>query len=363
MPDHTLLLFYVPPDKEVLSDIWLLPPPYEQVVPFREHDARYAYSDPRWSPDGQWITYVRTSVTQPISSLWISRPDQSLARQIGVDMQRGPLPPGIPAIAPSGWSLDGQEILLSLGDDLYSLNIETGQKELLDFSPGLVSVGLPPASAYSRKFNAKTNQFLLIVYPRPDDDQHVFLVTAPGQFDQMTLLNPPGDYSPVGAGGFGFLPSEVALSPDGRFLLVADYEEHSVQERLWLVDVAKKEWRLVVSRPGHYLPNRVAWSRDQSWVAWWIEGYMGLVVVFLDTTSWEIVREYHSSDLSLRSQTIGWTTDAQGQAGFGILEKTAGRGIVLLKPEGNEKDDLELISYDQLAQQLPFEPEAWAWQP
>lgn len=376
-PNKNLLLEYNPLGAEAKSDIWLLPPPYQKAQPFRTHDVDYAYCCPVWSPNGQWMAYVRTSVTQPISSLWISQLDQNLAHQIGDEMQRilvrpgAQTTPGIQTIVPVGWSRDGKNVIVVKGDEekIYAVNVETGKKTALDFLPSLASLGVQPIANPSHfvQFNSKTDQFLLYGDTK-QDGRLVFLITRLGQLDHMALLTPPEDYSSVGQGGLPFVQSEVSLSPDGRFLLVADYERHQVQERLWRVDLELKKWDVVFSQPANYLPNSVSWSPDQQWIAWWSQWDTGIAVFFIDTLSWKLTREYVVLDTRPGSKAIGWTTDAQGKAGFAILENRPGRGIIVLKSDGSEADDWLLIDADQLIQQLPFNvyerwATEWMWQP
>ncbi len=369
MPEHTLLLAYNPPGKEVLSDVWLLRPPYQQVVPFREHDTSYAYCCPVWSPTGQQFAYVRTSVTTSVSSLWVSQFSESTPFQVGTEIQRGSLPSGLQAITPLGWSSDNNKTLFFKGDELYIIDVQTGENELIDFSSGLSSAVTVPL--HFVQYNPTADE--IVMYGQDKKTARLVLfIEAIRDLGHVVALNPPDDYSPVGQGGFDFLPAEVSLSPDGHFFLASDFERHSVKERLWLIDVVNNEWKLLISRPAEYLPNSVAWSSDQRWAAWWrmdkdLQGNYSVFITFLDTASWNITRDYKFSGTPsfVRDGIIGWTTDSQGNSAFAILENKPGRGIVLLKPDGSENDDLELVGYDQLAQQLPFKPEdaEWVWQP
>ncbi len=293
----------------------------------------------------------------------MSRLDGSDSRQIADETTEG--------LLPLGWTTNGQATLFFNGDKLYLADIKSGNSSTIDLLPDLASLGIETTSMDSQliRFYPDTNQLLL--YGRKDD-QFVFVVANLETLDKLVLVTPPDDYTPVGLGGFAFLPTEVSLSPDGHLLLVADYERHTAKERLWLVDVVNNEWRLVISRPAEYLPNSVAWSSDQRWATWWsmdkdLQGNYSVFITFLDTASWNITRDYNFSGTPsfVRDGIIGWTTDSQGNSGFAILENKPGRGIVLLKPDGSENDDLELVGYDQLAQQLPFKPEdaEWVWQP
>ncbi|MEO6063469.1 MAG: hypothetical protein ABIQ99_16170, partial [Thermoflexales bacterium] len=50
-------------------------------------DTEYSHAGMTWSPDGRWISFVRTNLRtiNPIPEVWLIRPDGSGARSVARD--------------------------------------------------------------------------------------------------------------------------------------------------------------------------------------------------------------------------------------------------------------------------------------
>jgi Tol biopolymer transport system component len=76
--------------------------------PKRISDINAQESDPAWSPDGEWIAYIKRTPGTPVQNLWVMHPDgtgrQALTKQSGR------------AFTPS-WSPDSTRIVFSMNRD------------------------------------------------------------------------------------------------------------------------------------------------------------------------------------------------------------------------------------------------------
>ncbi len=367
--DRVLAFAYFPPERERLSDIWLLPPPYERPRPLRQHDETYAYCCPVCSPDGDWLAYVRTRIADSVSSLWVVKPDGSGARQVGPEMERGPMRPGVPAIYPFGWSPDGARIYLFLGDEILAAGVLTGEVETLELHSG-------EFVEYNQTSGNVVLQQVDIVYGEPlvdgappviDRELYTYRLVNLAHPDRVVDLPAPSPYSPVGGGGLPFRRSEVSLSPGGRYLAIAGYDRKLVQERLWIVDVASKSWTLAISRDIEWIPDAITWSPRQDQMSWWTvskdtRANYYLLIYFVDTSTWEITDKFSSETPKMVPAALGWVPGLSGECYFGVLVPQD--GILLLRP--SDDTPLRLIEYNELAGQLPFSPDDaqdWTWQP
>ncbi len=366
---RTLLLMYQPIAEAWLSDIWLVIPDSQSIVPFRTHNANVAYCCGRWSPNGQQIAYVQTSIDDSASSLWISRADGSGNHQVGLAERRESSPeesllPGVQIIYPWGWTADGSQLVLSFGDDVNAMDSETGKLRQLDIASVLsgLDIEVVTASAHFAAYVPATNE--LVLYGKREN-RFVFAIWSMESDDHGSLITPPADYMPVHDPG-----REVALSPDGRYVALTDYDRTTVQERLWILDRERDSWRLAISRPAAYLPDTVQWSDDQKWIAWSysdrdLQVQFPLYVAFYNVELGSLASEFAASDNTtfVPNTIVGWTTSATGKAAFAILE-SPGRGLILLDPNGNAPSIV--MSNAKLEALLPFAPETmttWAWQP
>ena len=364
--DQRLLVGYFQPSVAYLSEIWLLQSPYKSLHPFIRPDEDFSFCCPEWSPDGNWIAFIRSNVETVSSSLWISQLDGSSQRQVVPEIYPvGPShPPGMPTFFLYGWSADAQALYYLVDDTAYSVNIANGVTQPVEVPQILKDIGINKPTLYYRQYLPGQN---ILLSSGEVNNELTFLIAPLLDLPNLKRLEAPIGFSPIPNYSFDW---DAKLSHNGEFLVVPDFEESSQTERLWVADTNNETWTLAISQPISYLPNRVSWSTDDQWIAWWRvrrrpEGYYKLILNFVSTHNWKITRryEFQSEEPFMKPLIVGWVP---GKEALAILIPDPGMGIWLLDPRGDETTDSLLIDYETLLQQLPFDPLAadqWLWQP
>ena len=158
----------------------------------RETQLSSGYSDrsPLWSPDGEWIAFLR----QEESRIYLLRPDGSDLQAIG---------PAESLLQPADWSADGKN-LLCWGQDPDSstrtgyLNLETGL---------FTELALPGQNPYHPHLSPDGNWLVYVAERIPGRMANgVYLARSDGSQARLLMQL---DYWPVG---------NIGWSPDGRWL-------------------------------------------------------------------------------------------------------------------------------------------------
>jgi Tol biopolymer transport system component len=341
------------------TEIWTTTYPFNTVQTlFR--DETYSYGKAVWSHDGEWIAFSKTALgcPSPSSSVWISRPDGTEARQVTESIE-GKINPNtedctgtlLHPAAPLAWSEDGSSLAI-WGSHILSL--ETG--EVQEFYPKdvLAAAGLDSEYVHDhllwRSFSPRGNRALLQTIDI--DTPPILLWTNLEDPDAAFILHPPSEFM----GRYMGLERGLAWSPYGQYLLVADQVDD--MNYLWMVDVESDEWWIVAESP--IITNRdkrqaISWSLDGEWAAWWgwvaYSGTKVFTIDFLSTDSWEAVQKV-SFEIHRRSHIGDWITTSYGEPRFVVWRNEPQGGIYLMDPSGM-KDDEMLIPYEILANQIP----------
>ena len=268
------------------TEIWTTSHPFDLIQPLFK-DEEYSLGMAIWSHDGEWIAFSKTALgcPTPSSSIWISRPDGSEARQVTNPIE-GKINPNtedctgtlLHPAAPLAWSDDDSSMAIRMYGP-HILDLETG--EVQEFFPKdiLEADGLDSEYAHDflgwRYFSPRGNRALLMTIDI--DNSPVLLWTSLEDPDNTFILHPPSEFE----GQYLGRADGLAWSPYGKTILVADQANDT--NYLWMVNVESDEWQIVAESP--IITNRdkrqaISWSLDGEWVAWWgrIESLKMLIV-------------------------------------------------------------------------------------
>jgi Tol biopolymer transport system component len=343
------------------TEIWTTTYPFNNVQPlFR--DETYSYGMAIWSHDGEWIAYSKTALGCPTtsSSIWISRPDGSEARQV-TDSIEGKINPNtedctgtlLHPAAPLAWSEDGSGLAIRMYGP-HILSLETGEVQEIYPKDVLEADGLDSEYAHDflgwQSFSPQGNRALLITIDI--DSSPILLWTSLEDPDATFILHPPSEFNGLYLGR----SDGLAWSPDGKTILVADQANDT--NYLWMVNVESDEWWIVAESPiitNSDKRQALSWSLDGAWVAWWgwvaYSGTNNFAIDFISTDSWESVHKI-SFEINRRGHIGDWITTAHGEPRFVVWRNEPLGGIYLIDPNGMIDDEV-LVTYEIIANQIP----------
>lgn len=363
------LLFRV--ENTVSEEVWITTYPFSNVRPLLREDG-FLYGQPIWSYDGQWLAFARTAAGCPASesSIWVSRGDGSEARQVSESVQ-GKINPNtgdcsqtlIYPASPRAWSADSKWLAVDMFGP-HILSIETGQSIPIYPKADLELAGLTSDFVVSHlswnSFAPDGHRALLVTFDEAaSEDSPTIPILIWTTFDKPStaqVLKPPPEFTFA----YPVTGKSNAWSPDGRFLLVADRTDND--NRLWKITVDTDQWEIIASRP--FMPtvtkadefSNVSWSPDGQWIAWWSRTSFSkeaeYEILFLDSESWSTVRNVATLSIKSGGKLGDWVVTAPGESRFTIWDNRSGAGLFLLNPL-SEEDDLLLIEYDFLVEQMP----------
>jgi hypothetical protein len=385
VPDFgSIVIDNTPPTGESLSDLWIIRPPYDHPAPLRQHTEEYDFCCGIWSPDGEHLAYIRTSLTNPASTVRVWSPGENTDQQVGGTYSAVGLPRGIRSIALFGWSSDGDFIFIYSKRFLYSLPFPDGATQRIDLGSSLPSnwAAMDDLPAYTADYAQATSGIVFwratpgtwvtepsgIGYLTEGTVHFAYLSIAdPSNPSVLFLLDPPAEYFPVeppySLRSVRGMMAGTSVSPDGKAILFAGRDTDFPTERLWLWDAVSNNWRILLQRQVKLIQDQVSWSPDGRWAAWWAAGTFGYKITFLDSRNWQVSRTLDRLE-SPDSPILGWTRNAVGLPHFAVLDSET--GLTLYDPDGQIQSDIVLVPITTVTEGLPFAPyetEAWSWQP
>ncbi|MCH7662757.1 MAG: PD40 domain-containing protein [Chloroflexi bacterium] len=254
---------------------------------------------PRWSPDGRFLSYLYFDSETDQVNIWI------------LDIQAGP--PGRPVTQGGiggfpllSWSPDNHYLLFwgTPKDDptanvILRLDVNSGQIDTL--------------TADYTKWNA---------YPAwsPDGSRIAFVTNRPGDLPDTTndiwLINAGGS-SPVilvQASEPGWDESKPAWSPDGGQVAffrypspVADRSAHTLSQGLWAINVDAGIERLIHEFENAEFSQAPVWSPDGSWIAFTIGQFDQIDVWLVPAAGGQAV---NISNLPGEEGSLAWSPDS-----------------------------------------------------
>jgi hypothetical protein len=235
--------------RQVPNEIWLSSAPFEEARPLLQ-DPAIDYNLPEWSPDGEWVAYVRADLINDKNltgeeSIWIMRPDGSDQKELGV-----PLPTVIEewgngcdlmskVESPLLWSPDGKRIVfmhrdarLSRPYRYYVVDVATGQMQTI------VSQNRKSApvwvSEHELALVGDANEIQLITVSETKENLGYIISPPPGIPDEWIFTL-----------SFGFRYAEV----ESRRLIGSFYQEGTWDSVLpkfqseWEIDLNTRQWQ------------------------------------------------------------------------------------------------------------------------
>jgi Tol biopolymer transport system component len=211
-------------------EIYLVNADGSRLIQLTDNDASDNY--PQWSPDGRKIAYVLDFSRN--ARLYVSAPTGSEGHILAPDIE---------ITSDIVWSPTGKTIVFRSGDDLYAVDIESGETQNLtkgaNFAPGLPSfspdgskmvlhVGLPQETPSHRMFTANADGTGLtelsfsqgdISRPiwHPSKDKILFEGFIEGEGNDVYVADLDGSISSLGI-SHEYRPSLVNWSPDGTMI-------------------------------------------------------------------------------------------------------------------------------------------------
>jgi Tol biopolymer transport system component len=239
-PDESRLVFLS--DNGGHANVWSAQVADGEMRPVtQELDPRVVVAVPVWSPRGDWINFLsnRNSTTSDVT-LWLTRPDGSDARDLGI------------VGAWACWSADGLWLYFSDSEDgvyrIRKVRADGGDPELVrnDNAIGCNRSSTSDALYYARILAQATGawDFELRV-ATPEDGPSKVIGTVSGSRVPATAIN------------FHAFPS-----PDGRWLAMPLIDGSTTN--LWAVSTEHGEWRKLTEfgQRNVVIARRIAWSGD-----------------------------------------------------------------------------------------------------
>jgi nickel/cobalt exporter len=226
---HEKLDVPTPENPNGLTTIWWLDVASGESAPVFTDSALPGYN-PRWSPDGDWLSYVASgNTTIQVYNLTDGR-KQSIPSQSG---------------SAAMWHPDGSALLLSdieqVGDESYTrlLRFDMEGERVVNLT-GNNAVGDTWASW------SPDGEWIAVV-------RRVFSDTDPSLGDQIWLMRPDGTEAHPITQDVNVLHGVSAWSPDGQYLV---YQQHPLagagsQPGVWLLEIETRELQQLVS-PGNW---------------------------------------------------------------------------------------------------------------
>jgi Tol biopolymer transport system component/DNA-binding winged helix-turn-helix (wHTH) protein len=196
--------------------------------------------NPRFSPDGQWLAFVRTG-DRHSRQLMLQRIGETRARPVRTDSW----------ITSLDWHPGGRHILMTAHrnelDQMEVIDLANGRIQALDLGQ-VGSVAVHPDGQY-------------LVFQQMQADSNIWSMAGLGGTQTATLA--------IGGEGYEYDP---ALSPDGRFL--AYTSTRSGMSELYIEDLTSGVSRRLTRRLGG-APSRARWSPDGLRIAFLVQNDKG----------------------------------------------------------------------------------------
>jgi hypothetical protein len=241
---------------EARGQIWLTTYPYITVTILLADEKGTSYSQPRWSPDGQWIAFVKSDPRSTTDSIWTIRPDGSEMHKVSDEFPRqevtvsGVCVPNAGIINLIGWSPDGRWLTFFYRHleadqtieqkDWYLVNIEQGQTRLIQ-----KEIQLPLLSTWSPDGLqlAFADDLPRIDWRVPHGTKQITVL----EVEQSALLTSDAFSLPSEVPG-SFEVDQLFWGKSGSVLYASLYDTAyrplgESPSFLWRLDVQQKEWQ------------------------------------------------------------------------------------------------------------------------
>jgi hypothetical protein len=345
------------------SQIWYFPYPYQEGSLLLS-DPIISYYAPTWSPDGEWIAYIRSDpayiewmqgIPESVGteSIWIMHPDGSEAKQIsanfpawnyidhtGFCVGHGSL------ITPSlEWSYDGSAISFRYISQVAPVTQGNIQVINLVNTPAVPAIEFPGVMDY---WSPISKQLVI------EAEQRVYLYELSDHGITLTLQAQYPDSSLV-----PYRLAWPATREHPIFMFMKPLPDVPYKEffEIWEWNTSSGDWTRLLDRLGEdgYITNEP--YLGERWGGYLTEDN---ILVIIDTSTWSLT-EYSIPDEPVGGWgIIGWINDNQGNE---LLLIDSQSEVLYIRPSTNVITHGLLFDKRQLEIPDGYYLNAYAWKP